>query len=507
MNAAFPGLFLLLLTLPVAASDEPPAPPPEARVTVRELERARLFEAVLPGELFSHTEARRADGTGGLLLLAGGNGEPLSWRALVFLTLGDEGSLEVIASNLPAALDAVATVDLDGDGHGEVLLGEAGKIYSLGPLAAGMGGRKPILILEAPHLDLGRSRGYLDPDKPRMTVPEIGRLTVFAWRAGRMEPEAEYELPIRARRRRTGLRLSTPSITALRPEGSAAPLYAVGPEAYGSRRLLTLLINPAGEGTADDQLIEAYSWLPAPENVRDRRYLLLDGRPALVVTTTSAEKLGIFEKKKLRVFPLRADRTRVGGPASLKIVTNSHHWQDADVVLADATGDGRDDLVIVGPAGLGEEKLMVEAYAGKGGGRFLVTPRKSVVEAESARWRYGSDVDRDAVPDLVARAGERLLIFSGLIDRKEKRLLVNEPRWSIRLPHESPDSGEQEKVVSIGVGSDGVSTSVEERELDQEISYRGRPEIRDLDGDGREEIIVRGTYPGGAGFLVIVQLQ
>jgi len=470
MNAAFPGLFLLLLTLPVAASDEPPAPPPEARVTVRELERARLFEAVLPGELFSHTEARRADGTGGLLLLAGGNGEPLSWRALVFLTLGDEGSLEVIASNLPAALDAVATVDLDGDGHGEVLLGEAGKIYSLGPLAAGMGGRKPILILEAPHLDLGRSRGYLDPDKPRMTVPEIGRLTVFAWRAGRMEPEAEYEL-------------------------------------YGSRRLLTLLINPAGEGTADDQLIEAYSWLPAPENVRDRRYLLLDGRPALVVTTTSAEKLGIFEKKKLRVFPLRADRTRVGGPASLKIVTNSHHWQDADVVLADATGDGRDDLVIVGPAGLGEEKLMVEAYAGKGGGRFLVTPRKSVVEAESARWRYGSDVDRDAVPDLVARAGERLLIFSGLIDRKEKRLLVNEPRWSIRLPHESPDSGEQEKVVSIGVGSDGVSTSVEERELDQEISYRGRPEIRDLDGDGREEIIVRGTYPGGAGFLVIVQLQ
>ncbi|MCP4658658.1 MAG: VCBS repeat-containing protein [bacterium] len=506
MKGPFALLLLLLLAAP-AASDDPPAPPPEAGVTVGERDGARLIEATLPGEIFSRTEARRSDGTGGLLLLVGGDGEPASWRALVFLTLADEGAVELIASDLPAAVDAVATVDLDGDGHGEVLLGEAGKIYSLGALAAGAGDREPVLILDAPHLDLGRitAGGYLDPGEPRITVPEIGRLTIFGWRSGRMEPEAEYELPIRARRQRTGLRLSTPPITALRREGSGAPLYVVGPEAYGKRRLLTLLIGPAGEGTAEAKSVEAYSWLPAPENVGDSRYVLLDGRPALIVTTTNAEKLGIFEKKKLRLFPLRFDRTRAGGKASFKTVTNSHHWQEADVVLADATGDGRDDLVIVGPAGLGEEKLMVVAYAGKGGGRFLPTPRKSVVVAMNAHWRYGSDIDVDGVPDLVARADDRVLIFSGMLDRKEKRVLESEPRWSIRLPHESP--GSDHKVVSIDIGSEGASTSVEEAENDQGVSYRGRPAVRDLDGDGRDEILVHGRYPGGAGVVVIIQLQ
>ncbi len=505
--AASLGLLLLLLTAPAAtAGDEPPAPPPEAGVTVRETDGARLLEAILPGEIFSRTEARRADGTGGLLLLVGGDGEGASWRALVFLTLDGEGSIETIASDLPAALDAVAAVDLDGDGHREVLLGEEGKIYSLGPLTD-PGVREPVLILDRPHLDLDRIRagGYLDSAEPRLTVPEIGRLTVFAWRSGRLEPEAEYALPIRARRQRTGLRLSTPPMAALRRGGSGAPLYAVGPEAYGKRRLRTLLIDPAGEGSEEEKAIEAYSWLPAPENVGDSRYVLLDGRPVLIVTTTSAEKLGIFEKKKLRLFPLRLDRTRAGGKASFKTVTNSHHWQTADVVLADATGDGRDDLVIVGPAGLGQEKLMVTAHAGKGGGRFLPTPRKSVVEAEEARWHYGSDVDRDGVPDLVARANDRLLVFPGMLDRKQKRVLESEWRWSIGLPEVGPGSDRQ--VVSIGAGSDGVSTSVEEQEEEEGLSYLGRPVVRDLDGDGREEIIVYGKYPEGAGVVVIVQLR
>ena len=55
--------------------------------------------------------------------------------------------------------------------------------------------------------------------------------------------------------------------------------------------------------------------LPAAEVVQWHRYMMLNDAPVLVLTVNSADKMGIFERQRLRVFDLRADRTRAGaGP-------------------------------------------------------------------------------------------------------------------------------------------------------------------------------------------------
>ena len=230
---------------------------------------------------------------------------------------------------------------------------------------------------------------------------------------------------MRVRREATGLRLETPEISLLsRPE--AGPLVLVGPVAHGKRRLLTTVIDPGASGGQ-----ERWSQLPAPETIDEAFYLLIDGRPTLVVTVNSADKIGIFERKKLRVFPLWADRTRAGSPATLKTETTSRRWQKVGVGVVDLDRDGRDDLAIVQRESLGGKKVVVEVYPGKGNGGFLSISRRTVVTAPEAEWSYGDDVTGDGVPDLVAASRGRLLVFPGVEHRK--LVVAKKVRWAFEL--------------------------------------------------------------------------
>ena len=67
--------------------------------------------------------------------------------------------------------------------------------------------------------------------------------------------------------------------------------------------------------------------------------------------TARADKLSVFEKLALRVFPLSADRTRAGRAPTFAVETEVSRWRRAELVVRDVDGDGRDDLLVVGPLG------------------------------------------------------------------------------------------------------------------------------------------------------------
>ncbi len=487
-----PVALLLVLTVAAGAAlagEEPQ--PPEAGVTARQAGDARIVEAVLPG---SAVDVVLVPGAG-LAILVAAAGDDAGPRSLYRFDPAGDGALVELASDLPAELDAVACLDLDGDGRGEIIAGAPGRILSLGTLGDPATGRRPHQLLEAPGLDLGRLRrhGLIAPDPALVPVPALGRLELYRLAAeGALELAAAVELPVRARRLRSGLELSNPPVHLL------GPLFAAGPELQGKRRLLTTLIDPSDPQAGGKEI---WARLSANERIAQSWYLSIDGLPMLAVAALSADKLGIFEKKKLRVLPLRADRTRAGAPPALEIDTVTRNWYRLGVHVADLDLDGRDDLVVVQPDGLGAKKLAVEAYRGQGTGGFFLTPRRSVVVAPGARWAYGTDLDGDRIADLVAVTEGRLLAFRGLPAGK-KQVIEKKPHWSF----ETADLGQMPDLeIVVHVGGDGEDAGDSDSDSDDAPAL-GRPRVADLDGDGRGEIVLRGEI-GGRALLRVIELR
>ncbi len=504
-SAAYGPILAALIAVAGAAGAEDEIALPESRVTVRQISGARIVQAVLPGRSLG---ARPVTGAGVAVLLAPadapGEAPAEKPKALYRFDPAGDGSLTLLARDLPPELDAVAV--LDGNDRGEVIAGAPGRIYSLGTLDDPATGRAPRLLLEAPDLDLDllRRRGLIAASRAFVPRPGLGRLDGYRWDGGGAPTPREIELPLRTRRVRSGLVLSTPPLRLLERDGQP-PLIAAGPELQGKRRLLTTLIDPAspagleGEEGAGNEVWARFS---ANERIAQSWFLSVDGKPMLAVAALSADKLGIFEKKKLRLFPLRSDRTRAGSTPSLAIDTATRNWYDLGVHVADLDRDGRDDLVVVQPDGLGAKKLVVEAYRGKGGGGFFLSPRRSVVVAPEADWVYGEDLDGDRVADLVAATGDSLLIFRGLGTSKKKGVIEKTPYRSFEIG----DLGDAlETTVEILVGNDEAGED-DDSDSDSDWEAFRRPLVADLDGDGRGEILLHGEV-GGRTVLRVIELR
>jgi hypothetical protein len=454
--------------------------PPDLGVRVTPVEAGRLVHVTVPGTLLHVADACAAERCHGLLLLAR-SGE----RRTVYFwswSWGEEAAPLAFDVAPPPRADALAVMDVDGDGTTDVLAGEPGRLYRLGTVGERVELAAPRLFLEAGYLDLAAlsGGGFLQPGQ--IAVPALRDLRIYAAGVDGAALAGEYPLPHRARREPTGLRLHTYPVTRLVVDGRT--VYAVGPEPHGNRRLRTVMIEPGADGVET----ETWSWLPAPESVAGSRYASLDGRAALVVTTVRADRMGLFEKKKLRVFPLRSgDRSRAGSGPSLAAETASHHWQDADPGFADADGDGLLDLVVVQPEGMGGKRLVVEAYLGLGSARFRSLPERSVVPARFAgAWHYGGDVDGDGVADLVTRSGDLLQLFPGVLDPRKKQVLDKKPRWRIDLETgaSSPEA-------------DGDEEDGEGRNEREDLI------VRDVDRDGRAEVLVRSERDGASVLRIV----
>lgn len=449
----------------------------------------RVFEVTLGGRL--DARALQCVGRGCQLLFLVVDLQGDGARSVVAADLSGPGEARRLASGLPETIDTIGVASFDPDTRPGILIGEPGKIYALREVdgAASV----PQILLAGPRLDLAAilAQGLLRPDAPYLAVPRVGRLDLYRWDGeGGMRPSREVSLPARAERSRAGLRLISPPVTWLpgtlsrSPDGSReGPLLAVGPEPQGSRRLRTLLVDPFidVEDGSEQVVLEAWSLLPAPEEVEWSGVVSLDGEPMLVVSTLRSDKVGLFEKKKVRVFALREDRTREGLAPIFEKTSSSRRWQRLDVQFLDVDLDGRPDLALVQPEGYDGDKLIVDVFLGRGEGRLAANSMRSVVKTPEARWTYGADLTCDGRPDLAVISEARLHIFEGLAVPKKKALLVEQARWSI-----------------------GVSlrhATVDWRELADENDGRRLAELHgwrslwvdDVDADGCGEVLVVGV--------------
>jgi hypothetical protein len=454
----------------------PPAPPPPPTVGVK-IASPHRADAVLPGHLLAIATPRGSDGRRRLVVLTTPDDPkaplaPEGPRSLYLIDPERAGAPRRLLDGLPEKSNALDAVDLDGDGAEEVLRGAPGRLWTLGSPDAPAA---PRLLLEASGLDLRRGR---------FQAVEMGRLRTWKLDGGRLILETEQALPVQAARERQALRLSSLPVA---PVGDL-DLKAIGPEENGKVRLRTILLGPDGQRT------DAWAQLPGREKVDSFRYVALDGKPALIVTTSDADRIGIFASQRFRLFLLSGDRTRAGRPPSLAFETESHRWFPVEPVLLDLDRDGKQDLVVLQPEGLGGGDLVVDTFFGQGNGRFDRPRRLKLGNLEARSWSYGKDLTGDGIADLVTISKTGLRLFAGTADPK-KDLLDRRPRQTVDL------GGAQEMVsVAVGVGTEGADLE------SSRSGSLGGPHVADLDGDGRPEILLATPNAGGRGRVMVVRL-
>jgi hypothetical protein len=465
----------------------PPPPPPAVGVTVTPVAGARRTDAILPGRLLDSALPRGADGRRRLLVLTTPDDPkatlaPKGPRSLYLIEPEQAGAPRRLRDGLSAETNALAAADLDGDGTDEILVGEPGKLFLLGTPDALSA---PQLLLEAAGFDLRR----WSSDMPQLfQSAEMGRLRTWRLEGGRLVPGPEHALPVYAARERQALRLSSLPVTPIPRSDGGPPLQAVGPEDHGKLRLRTFLLGP--DGTRN----EIWAQLPGRENVDGFRYVALDGRPVLIVTTSDADKIGIFAKQRFRLFPLAADRSRSGQPPSLAFETESNRWFPVDPVLLDLDRDGKQDLVVIQPEGVGGGDLVIDTFFGQGNGRFERPRRQKLANLGARSWSYRRDITGDGVADLATIGENGLSIFAGTADPR-RDLLDRRPRQTVDL------SGAKGTVtVSVGVGNEGMG--LESSRSDS----LGGPFVEDLDGNGRPEVLLLSPNAGGRGRVLVVRL-
>jgi VCBS repeat protein len=425
---------------------------------------AQSFTLPLPGTLVRAAAVTGPGGRSGVALLVAARPDKKGAKTLLFLD-PQRRSIERLAAGLDEEVNSVTAFDLAGNGAAVAIAGMQGGLFTPA------GGEKARQVLEEPYVDLLSVAGDT-AGRPWIPAARTGLLELLgpATPGGPLGRRASFPLPVRAERPRWGLRLASPPVTLLPGE---PPVFTVGPEEVGRRRIKTLLLQAIG-----GEPTEAWSLLPADERLTsDRRYLRLDGTPALAATTFG--KIGVFAKKRFRLFLLGRDRSRKGTGPNLAFETDCPLWYPLDAYAADADGDGRQDLILVHPGGLRGRETQVSAYRGLGAGKFDPEPRRWKLNDQPRDWLYGPDLTGDGVPDFLLLVKNRLFLYAG--DPKGSRPLAARPVWAVTvagLEAKGPRSDELE-------GGDEESLSEDQ-------------------GPERERLVQGFALPGG-GRLVFVQ--
>ena len=491
----------LLLPYSTALADEEEAPP---RVLARHLELANgwVHDAILPGTALD-VAPFPGGGVAVLIVPEDGvrNAEGQIPRAL-YRIQGTESDITPILQGLPEHLDSLV-------GRADALwMGGEDRIYrwpatdhtaadrtAADHTPANLEAKDLEVLLEVEGVDLGvlRSRGLVtERAGTPVLIPEVGRLNRYAETADGLQALPAFDLPVRTRRRSRGFELWSPPVLSVYSGGSASSeLWATQTEALGAQRLRALLIRP--DAAEDERIQENWFRFESPEDVEQHRWVQIDGRPALIVATTPGDKLGIFQKLRLRIFYTGADRTRAGRKPSVSLETVSRRWYSVDPSIHEVTGDGKDDLILVQPEGMGGNDLVIDVFPGKGNGRFDDRRRRRTkLKDQGGDWHFGSDFNADGAPDLAVVAGGALKIYA-LDPGHKRKVLQEEPFFSLDRNSEKDRSTEVAITVSAGGGGTEVDT----------ISARGRLRVFETDGHGRQELVLMRNVRGRAVIRVV----
>jgi hypothetical protein len=330
---------------------------------------------------------------------------------------------------------------------------------------------------------------------PVVRVETPGAFRTYRLRGdGALVESSELTIPQSVSAGAERVTVSSPPVRAVGRDASGRMLFATDPQALGTRRLRTMLLDP--DGPRESQLVESWALFPSPERVVDSAFAMLNGAPVLIVTTTSADKLSLLGEKALRVFPLGGDRTRAGDAPSFAATTGINLWQEANPAVVDLDGDGRDDLLLAYWKGLKNAIASIEVYRGGVNPLFKSAGSMSfdVEEGEKGFLAATADLDGDGRGDLLLLAHHELLVVPGQpAGRAIDKPFDKRPSRRIALPADLPHPGRTEFLVGIG----GVQVS-------RMAGGLGTPHLVDLDADGRAEALFAGGVAGGVGRIVVV---
>lgn len=295
--------------------------------------------------------------------------------------------------------------------------------------------------------------------------PGEARLVRLAGRSARRSVLSASEFPITLgiRRNSSGLTLESPPVQRV---SESLSLIVVGPRSYDDLRLESVAFTPSADaaewleistrGTGDDSgeenaptgssadeaVLHAWSRLPAQEEVLSSRYLSVEGELVLQVVTKEAGKLGLLERKKLRLFRVKADRTRSGKLPFFEVLTSSRLWQRLDVQFLDVTQDEIQDLVLVQPEGLSGEPTLVDVFVASAPLQFSRKKKRMVLQTGLAWWSVTQDWNGDGLKDFVVLDGPVVQFHhaspgeSAELSRKRRKRSVfwaSEPSYRLRL--------------------------------------------------------------------------
>ena len=402
---------------------------------------------------------------------------------------------------IPDGVTSLRTVDVDGDGNPEVLLSGLEGLWRLRLDES----REPELepIFSAERVGLGeemRLASWGAPGEEEL-LPLAGIGETRFYRpdlAGAWREAGVVRTPVRVSRRSPGFVIDSPALSPVGRHPERGQVWLSTPEPAGDRRLRILRVEPENEDP-ELRVQDCWAHLPGPEEILESKAALLDGEPVLIVTTRPSDRLNLLGEKRLRIFPVKKDRSRLGYNPLLAVETRINLWQTAVPHLIDVDGDDRQDLVLGYYKGLKDDRVVLDTYLRNTAGGFAITPSSTSFDVDDADRSYisfGEDLDGDGRFELILLSEKRIHVHRGSADVKRgKKLVSKKPDWIV--PADLP-SGDGEVVLQLGGG--GASAIHTPSDL-------GRIRAVDLDGDGMRELVFSSVDENGKGIVSIARFD
>lgn len=437
------GLFVCLLVLRLSVMNqvsaqeemEDPIVPEELGVSTVNQESYEVDRLVLPGEVEDWAALREDVLEPALVVVAREGAAEDDPLALYVWRLGERSEWHRLGVELPASLDAVGSYPGNGPDSTRLILVFADSTLLI---VSEDGQRSRSVSMPNGFFPITTSRWARQTGSPDLDLVfrRLGALEKLSLSSDWSSVETEWsvKLPVSVDRVWRGLSLETPPVVRLTTDENENTRFLVGPEAHGLHRLRSLMVEVDAEH--EPAITEIWSMFSGPETVLESWYVVFNRKPGLLVTTVQADKHGVFEKKKIRLFLLDRDRSRSGAPPILEAITRSRNWYAICAGIADLNNDGLDDVVSAQPQGLGAGKLWVTAHLSDRDGSFESKPLGTMLEiSDGERCNFDFDFDENGQPDLMVVDGDDVLIFplTHGTESVGRGVVAQTPDWRIEL--------------------------------------------------------------------------